>query len=183
MARMMVFIDGENLVMRYQAMLQAGMKPKKVQHVQDIYVWHPNTFHTTYDQVVRATYYTYVVGDLAKVAAIEEDIKQRSFQTHYVGQRPSTLYPMVFKKDRKEARAKGVDIQMTVDMLTHSYQNTIDVVYLISGDGDYIPVINEVMRMGKQVYVAAFSSGLSPKLKTVVDEFTLLDDIYFDTQV
>ena len=36
--------------------------------------------------------------------------------------------------------------------------------------------------MGTQVYVAAFSSGLNPKLKTVVDEFTLLDDIYFESQ-
>ena len=71
---------------------------------------------------------------------------------------------------------------MTVDILTHTFQNNIDIVYLLSGDGDYIPLINEVMRAGKQVYVAAFSSGLSPKLKTVADKFTLLDDLYFETQ-
>lgn len=92
------------------------------------------------------------------------------------------LSPRVFKKPKKNVSGKGVDIQMTVDILTHTFQNNIDVIYLLSGDGDYIPLINEVMRAGKQVYVAAFSSGLSPKLKTVADEFTLLDDIYFETQ-
>ena len=69
---------------------------------------------------------------------------------------------------------------MTVDILTHTYQNNLDVVYLQSGDGDYIPLIKEIIRMGKQVYVAAFSSGLNPDLKTIADEFRDLDVVYFE---
>ena len=34
--------------------------------------------------------------------------------------------------------------------------DNIDTVYLIAGDGDYLPIISEVIRMGKQVYLAAF---------------------------
>jgi len=62
----------------------------------------------------------------------------------------------LFSKKKKEAKSKGVDIQMTVDILSQIYLDNIDTVYLIAGDGDYLPIISEVIRMGKQVYLAAF---------------------------
>ena len=68
---------------------------------------------------------------------------------------------------------------MTVDILTHVYQNNLDAVYLISGDGDYKPVIETVVRNGKHLYLAAFSSGLNPSLPHLADRFTLLDTYYF----
>ncbi|MFQ6028863.1 MAG: NYN domain-containing protein [Dehalococcoidia bacterium] len=182
MARMMAFIDGENLVMRYQDMVKRGKAPKphpEMLHLQDVCLWHPGSFKPQTHDVIRATYYTYVVGDDPKVAEVEDAIKQLGFQSNLGTQRVFTLYPKVFKKPRG-CKAKGVDIQMTVDILTHTYQDNVDVIYLLSGDGDYIPLIEEVMRMGKQVYVAAFSSGLNSKLKTVADEFALLDEIYFE---
>ena len=185
MARMMTFIDGENLVMRYQYLLKQGRTPKpnpEMKYLQDVYVWHPGSFSPKTDHVIRATYYTYVVGDDAKVTDVEDAIKEFGFQAKRGIQRVFNLYPKVFKKPKKSVSGKGVDIQMTVDILTHTYQNNVDAIYLLSGDGDYAPLINEVIRMGKQVYVAAFSSGLNPKLKTVADEFTLLDDVYFETQ-
>ena len=184
MARMMAFIDGENLVMRYQEMLKEGRTRRsnpEMMHMVDVYVWHPGSFRPKTHEVIRATYYTYAVGDDAKVAEVEATIKKFGFQSNLGIQRVFQLSPKVFKKPKKSASGKGVDIQMTVDILTHTYQNNIDVIYLLSGDGDYIPLINEVMRMGKQVYVAAFSNGLNPTLKTVADEFTLLDDIYFES--
>jgi uncharacterized protein (TIGR00288 family) len=95
---------------------------------------------------------------------------------------PSNLYPKVFRK-YKNKKAKGVDIQMTVDILTHVYQNNLEVVYLVSGNGDYLPVIEEVIRKGKQVYLAAFSSGLNKTLVHYVDKFINLDDVYFTQEV
>lgn len=185
MVKVMAFIDGENLVNRYQAMVKGGWTLKghpEMMYLADVYVWHPGSFKPQTHEVIRATYYTYVVGDDSKVASVEDSIKEFRFRSNLVIQRGLKLYPKVFKKLKKSISGKGVDIQMTVDILTHTYQNNIDAVYLLSGDGDYIPLINEVMRMGKQVYVAAFSSGLAPKLRTVADEFTLLDDIYFESQ-
>ena len=69
---------------------------------------------------------------------------------------------------------------MTVDILSHAYQNNLDVACLFSGDGDYKPVLQEASRYGKQVYVGAFSDGLSPDLKIVADEFINLDTVFFD---
>ena len=68
---------------------------------------------------------------------------------------------------------------MTVDILSNIYRDNIDTVYLIAGDGDYLPIIDEAIRMGKQVYLSAFSEGLNPKLEHKVDQFFLLDGIYF----
>jgi hypothetical protein len=68
---------------------------------------------------------------------------------------------------------------MTIDILYNTYKNTLDAVFLISGDGDYIPVIQEVMGHGKKVYVGALSSGLSQRLRIVPDRFFPLDSYFF----
>jgi uncharacterized LabA/DUF88 family protein len=52
-------------------------------------------------------------------------------------------------------------------------------VYLVTGAGDYIPLIEEVMRNGKQVYLAALSEGLNKALPNSVDKFYNLDDAFF----
>ena len=67
---------------------------------------------------------------------------------------------------------------MTLDILTNVYQNNLDTVYIVSGDGDFIPLIKECIRFGKHVHVAALSSGLSPELRYEADQFLLLDNMY-----
>ena len=68
---------------------------------------------------------------------------------------------------------------MTVDILTHVYQNNLETVCLLSGDGDNKPVIETVVRNGKQIYIAAFSSGLNPSIPNLADRFISLDGFYF----
>ena len=183
--RAMVFIDGENLVLRYQAMLTEGRIPNDdVRHERDTYVWASGTVVPPYHTIARATYYTYAQGCDEKVLKICDDIRNMFFMQYAPRDQPHVqaglrnLYPKVFKKNQG-TKAKGVDIQMTVDILTHTYQNNLDSVYLLSGDGDYKPVIEECARHGKVVYVGAFSSGLNKGLTLVADHFTCIDDMYF----
>lgn len=185
LGRMMAFIDGENMVARYQAMLEVGRTPTEhVKHVRDVYVWVPGVVWPALNVVVRATYYTYVVGSEEAVLGTAEQIRSMTFNQYAVpGQSaPSrlinTLTPRVFSKPKNRS-GKGVDIQMTVDILSNIYQGNVESVLLVSGDGDYEPVLAECKRMGKQVYVAAFSSGLSPKLRLSADHFTDLDVQFF----
>lgn len=63
----------------------------------------------------------------------------------------------------------------------HAYRDNYDILYLITGDGDFKPLIEEVIRTGKQVYVAALSNGLNPVLKLAADVFVDLDPYYFKT--
>ena len=179
--RMMVFIDGENITMRYQDSIKKGLKPKgNVIHEKDTFVWEPNfTLNVGKHEIIRAIYYTYAVGDQGKIEEINRNIKSTEFFKNPYSHLPNFLYPCIFKKENRNRSGKGVDIQMTVDILNHVYNNNLDTVYLMSGDGDYLPVINEVIRCGKQIYLAAFSSGLSPKLSNRVDSFHDLDKICF----
>lgn len=186
LGRMMVFIDGENLVFRYESMIENGSEPLTlIDYEPKTFVWRANSIKPELNTILRANYYTYASGDDNKINRIKSKIKNLSFHnysTQYynisVKQLPNNLTPVVFKKT-KGKKAKGVDIQICVDMLTHVFRNNIDVVYLVSGDGDYLPVLQEVVRMGKQVYVAAFSSGLNESLVTIADKFRSLDPIYF----
>ena len=193
LGRMMVFVDGENIVQRYQAMLDDGYKNRKdakISHVKDIFVWSPHlSVKTGLNQVIRANYYTYAFGDDNQVQKIRDEIKSLPSGQYsdpraatVVGQLHNQLYPVVFKKIRSK-KAKGVDIQLTVDILSNVYKDNVDTIYLISGDGDYKPVIEEAIRHGKQVYVAAFSSGLTNDLNNIADKFINLDERYFEPRV
>lgn len=179
--RMMVFVDGENIVFNYQKLLKEGrISTTAVQHEPDVYAWEPSSILSPgLHEVIRVNYYTYTTGNEERIDKIINEIKSLTFTKHNASTLPNYIYPTVFKKAKKSAQSKGVDIQMTVDILSQVYNNNVDTVYLIAGDGDYLPIINEVIRMGKQVYLAAFSAGLNKKLKYKVDQFHLLDDLYF----
>jgi uncharacterized LabA/DUF88 family protein len=186
LSRMMVFADGENMVMRFQNMVEEGRKPRDdISYERDVYVWSPQAVRPDLHHVLRATYYTYVVGTPERVDAMSDTIKSLKFQQYF---RPMSdiaeklgnkLSSCVFKKDKQNRSAKGVDIKMTVDVLVNAYQNNLDTVYLISGDGDYVPVLEEARRLGKRIYVAAFSSGLNSRLKNAADEFLNIDPFFF----
>lgn len=181
--RMMAFVDGENLTMRFQGMLGKMMQPSSgTKHEPDTYVWHPSALVVDSVDIVRVSYYTYVVGDDARLKELNRIIRNLTWGTgHHGTTSPSRghLFPRIFKKEQKSAKRKGVDISITVDILNHVYQGSVDTVYLITGDGDYRPLIEQIVRAGKQVYLAALSDGLNETLKESVDRFINLDPIFF----
>lgn len=175
--RMMVFADGENLVFRYQEMVRKGLTPRDdMKHEADVFVWTDGFTHLAQQhEVIRTTYYTYVVGDDARVATIRGQLRSFQFTKHMASLLPSNLSPCVFKKDQRARSGKGVDIQLSVDMLSHVYRGNVDSILLLSGDGDYAPLLDEVKRAGVLVYVSAFSDGFSSALKDRADAVYELD--------
>ena len=79
------------------------------------------------------------------------------------------LYPGGMKK-------ADWDVGMAVDAVRMA--DFLDVVILVTGDGDFIPLV-EYLKWGKgrEVEVAAFSRSANAKLKEVADEFIALEDI------
>ncbi|MEK7465576.1 MAG: NYN domain-containing protein [Patescibacteria group bacterium] len=68
------------------------------------------------------------------------------------------------------------DVGMAVDAIRMA--NFLDVVILVTGDGDFIPLVDYIKwGMGKQVEVAAFSRTTSGKLKEQVDRFIEMESI------
>lgn len=176
--KMMVFADGENLVCRYQAMLGKGFIPRDdMAHVKDAYVWcHAYPHEAQQHEVLRATYYTSATGDDARLNQIRDELKELKVGRHRASFTPNTLSPCVFKKHNKSRSSKGVDIQMCVDILGNVYRGNTDSILIMSGDGDFVPLIEEVKRAGVLVYVTAFSDGVNPELARSSDSFRTLDD-------
>ena len=184
----MFFADGENLVFRYQEMLATGRVPKKdVVHIRDEFVWAGGITTGVCHDIVRATFYTSAFGDEEKVRALRTVIAETAYEFVYtpdgdIPQATGSLVPMVFKKERKSKKSRSVDIQMTIDLLRHAMRRDCDHFIILTGDGDFIPIVRECMSLGIEVSVRGFSSGLNPDLKISADTFGLLDDEFFEAK-
>jgi uncharacterized LabA/DUF88 family protein len=68
------------------------------------------------------------------------------------------------------------DVGMAVDAIRMA--DFLDVVVLVTGDGDFIPLVDYLKwGRGRQVEVAAFSRTASGKLKEVADSFVPIEEI------
>ena len=65
-------------------------------------------------------------------------------------------------------------------MLSHAFRDHYGTAVLIAGDGDYIPLIEEVKRCGKRVCVGFFGGdlGLAPGMPLVADYFVDLSSLF-----
>ena len=61
------------------------------------------------------------------------------------------------------------DVGLTVDAIRLAPM--VDAVIVVSGDGDYVPLVEYLKNQGKQVEVAAFGETTSSKLIEAVDDF------------
>ena len=185
LVKSILFVDGENLTMRYQAMVKAGRKPTdKVIHIPDVFLWTSDFSYAIrgiQTDLLRINYYTSVVGSEDKLAEVRNQISKHVYNIgmddYYRG---CQLHPCVYKKAKRSDKSRLVDINIVIDVMRQSYTDSIDVMYLFSGDGDFISLIKDVMRRGKKVCVGALSSGLNPTIPHSVDRFINLDASFFE---
>ncbi|MFH0949432.1 MAG: NYN domain-containing protein [Candidatus Aenigmatarchaeota archaeon] len=76
-----------------------------------------------------------------------------------------------------EFAVKGDDIHLATDMISFAYENIYDTAILVSGDGDFVPAIKKVQKLGKKVENAHFSVSRSDFLRKVCNSSLLLDDV------
>jgi uncharacterized LabA/DUF88 family protein len=175
----MAFIDGENVVARYQAMRAKGQYPKNdfLPHRVDEFAWCDSLALPVIFDPIRAYYYASVVGDDDKVRDLEDYIRARpaGLSQMHATSKPF-LYPRVYKKPSKSNKTTTVDVQICVDVLTHTYQNDLDIVLLVTGDADYLSLARAVVSRGKRLLIAAFSDGLARELVPIADRFISLDE-------
>ena len=67
------------------------------------------------------------------------------------------------------------DVEMTLDISRIAYVNTPDVVVLVSGDSDFIPIVLDLRERGIRVEVAAFEISMSRQLALKSSGFINLD--------
>jgi uncharacterized LabA/DUF88 family protein len=173
MRRWMLFVDGENLTIRAQELVNSNhdsLNPQSPAWKKDILVWLPG-HHGTQSMIgvasnlewraIRAYYYTSLVGTSDDIEAIEATLWAFGFT------------PRVFKRLKNRDKSKGLDISLATDMLSHAFQDHYDVAILMAGDGDYVPLVEQLKRLGKRVILAFFpeGSGLNTHLRLSADEY------------
>ncbi len=177
----MLFVDGENLLARGKtvaASAQVQLQPGDF-CVDGAYLW-LNGFCTRLvssailgghfgpkleEDAIRAFYYSSFTGHLNNVKTYRESL-------HAIG-----FHAELFHK-QKNKRAKRVDITLARDMLFNSLRDNLDVAVIFSGDEDYVPLIEEVKRAGKNVWLCWLESpegGLSEALRLASDAFFPID--------
>lgn len=83
--------------------------------------------------------------------------------------------PLRYSANKQKKWEKGIDILIATDMLTGAYLNGYDTVMLVSGDGDFAPVLDEIKKMGKRVENAFFLQGRADALVGSCDVFVSLN--------
>src|SRR5262249_32316220 len=119
LARAMIFVDGENLAIRYVKGQEerGGDVRGGGKCVSDMYAWTkdiPTGTDGSTPAVMRKYYYTAVQGDEPKICSIEKDLKELGFEA-----------PRVFKKEKGKP-SKRVDITLATDMLLHATRKHYD---------------------------------------------------------
>lgn len=72
------------------------------------------------------------------------------------------------------AKKADWDVGITVDVIR--FATRLDVVVLVTGDGDFVPLIEYLQYQGVQVEVMAFSQSSAQSLMEVADEFVDLSE-------
>ncbi len=74
---------------------------------------------------------------------------------------------------------KKIDIQIAIDVISLAYENAYDTAALVSGDGDFVPVIEKLLELKKKVELWAFKYSLANTLKEKLDQRNIyyIDDI------
>lgn len=163
----MQFVDGENLTIRSQELFKQSnvVLANSANYRRDTLLWPPpnilslGTPRFAELWPIRSFYYTSLVGDDDLLQDTRERLRGMGFDPH------------VFKKSKQSQKAKGVDIALTKDMLSHAFRGNYETAVLVAGDGDYLPVVDEVKRLGKQAVVRFIPAYTSDELRLAADNF------------
>ncbi len=108
-----------------------------------------------------------LIRAIAYVVRTESKEEQPFFEALYnfgIETREKDL--QIFSSGTKKA---DWDVGLTVDAIRLS--SSLDAIILVSGDGDYVPLVEYLQNNGKQVEVVAFGDTTSTKLVDACDDF------------
>jgi uncharacterized LabA/DUF88 family protein len=80
---------------------------------------------------------------------------------------------------------KKVDIKIAIDIISLAYENAYDTAVLVSGDGDFVPVVKKVKELGKNLEVWAFKYSLANTLREELGQENIyyLDNILSEIEI
>lgn len=168
--RTMVFVDGENLAIRYN---DAKGEEPPLSHVcfqKGVYVWSHllNFGNNKVVDTIRRYYFTSLQGSDNDRNEAADRLRESGMQA-----------PRVFPKTKARG-SKRVDIALATAMLTHAHRGNYEVAVLVAGDEDYVPLVEAVIAEGRRVFVWFLQNGLSPALMRSADHFFDIGKVLLD---
>jgi uncharacterized LabA/DUF88 family protein len=84
-----------------------------------------------------------------------------------------------------ETFEKKIDVKIAIDMVSFAYENSYDTAALVSGDGDFLPLVKKIKDLGKKVEIWAFNYSLANALKEEINDNNLfyLDEILEELKI
>lgn len=170
--RVMYFIDGEYLKRSFQDLNNSvNIDYKNLPYLLN------NKFFVSSSiqgEIVRVYYYD------AQCEPGEEDYEdQLEFfnkldNVNYYETRRASLVRKGKNKGRREQ--KGVDVLISVDMMSKAYEDHYDIAIVIMGDRDFLPLIKSVKNLtGKRVFGVVFEGTYSSELALAFDKHWVVD--------
>jgi uncharacterized LabA/DUF88 family protein len=83
-------------------------------------------------------------------------------------------YTLVSKQGIRQPGGKtkaNLDTELVADALTQAWSDSYDTAVLVSGDGDFVDLVQRLQQMGKRVEVVSFPQNTSNMLKKVADQY------------
>jgi len=117
--------------------------------------------------LVRCFYFDAVDEDNPEMVAFIEKVKGLDDTHVYLGR-------IVGDKGRR--RQKGVDIQLAIEALKVARSGNADVIAIVTGDQDFMPLVEAIRDEGPMVFVFAFKDNFSVDLLNAADRKHVFDD-------
>jgi uncharacterized LabA/DUF88 family protein len=163
--RVMVFIDGSNF---YYA-LKRSFSTTKIDFEKFC------NFLSLNEDLVKIKYYNSTLNMEDDEVAYK---KQQSFFDYLFEVPLMDIYFGRLEKRPGGLKAeKGVDVKLAVDLVVNAYKDNYDVAILVSNDADFIPAIEEVKALNKEVYYVGFPNMKSYHLNKVCSKTIKVNDI------
>ena len=152
-----------------------------------VFVDHANISRSARDQCVTINYQefleylvagrhlveaiTYVPVDPRNPHAMDQEIEALWLGGYLVKPKTGKIAGETYKCD--------VDVEMTIDMLNAGLNMNIDTAILVSGDGDFLPVVEYLRHRGIRVEVCGFEDNMAREM-ILKSSGCIVADEYFD---
>ena len=163
--RVAIFIDGANMF-HASNYLKVKINYKKLIEILRRDRW-----------LLRAYFYTGIPADRNLPSEIYQQFKKQQNFLNELSNLGIKVKTMPLKRTPEGFIEKGIDILLATDMVSLAFRNAYDTAILVSGDSDYVPVVEEIQALGKRVENATFKRESSFHLRKVCDSYMYLDDI------
>lgn len=164
--RLMVFIDGTNLLLTLgkviNAKFRADKPPEDAIHlamtiVRSLIQRISGEADFYSPKLLRIYWFSSFQGDEEYEISLKELFRRQRVE------------PVIFKKN--SGREKRVDIAISREMLINAFNQNYDLGILVAGDEDYVDLVQDIKRFGVRIIGSFFRQDLSKTLELAVDNF------------